>query len=108
LATIEGFGAAPGLHADFLIIRGNAQAKKGEHETAIATYESALAGTQDAPSPTREAAIYNGLGNVVGHLGQQPSSLDYYRRSLRLTEEHYGAEHPECAARWINIGIALH
>lgn len=111
LAQLENNGGAhPVLLGAGLQIRASLRAEAGDHTGAEADVMRTLdligqeADHADA-GDTRRAALST-LGIIYSATGREPQALDLRREDLVERSQSLGAQHPELAPAWYNLGVS--
>ncbi|EGD81252.1 mbre TPR repeat protein [Salpingoeca rosetta] len=82
----------------------------GEHDKAIAYYETALAVylRTEGEKGGNVAALYNNLGAAYADKGEYDRAVQLYEKALAITVEALGEKHPSTADTYNNLGNAYY
>ncbi|EGD80259.1 mbre TPR repeat protein [Salpingoeca rosetta] len=80
----------------------------GEHDRAVAYYETALPIylRTEGEKGRNVAVSYNNLGNAYADKGEYDRAIQLYEKALAITVEALGEKHPRTANTYNNLGIA--
>ncbi|MDM7914295.1 MAG: tetratricopeptide repeat protein, partial [Candidatus Eisenbacteria bacterium] len=85
---------------------GRLLGQKGDYAGAEPSVRRAVSVfREELPGTGSLAMALNGLGNVLGFLGQDREALDALRESARIMEEIWGPGHPLVAQATHNLGV---
>ncbi|EGD83660.1 hypothetical protein PTSG_12145 [Salpingoeca rosetta] len=82
----------------------------GEHNRAVAYYETALAVylRTEGEKGRNVAALYNNLGIAYKNKGEYDKAIYFYEKDLAITVETVGEKHPSTANTYGNLGLAYY
>ncbi|EGD80395.1 tetratricopeptide TPR_2 repeat protein [Salpingoeca rosetta] len=80
----------------------------GEHDRAIAYYETTLTIRlrTEGENGKNVAALYNNIGNAYDSKGEYDRAIHYYEKALAVFVETLGEKHLSTASTYSNLGIA--
>ncbi|EGD81238.1 tetratricopeptide protein [Salpingoeca rosetta] len=89
---------------------GSVLSEFGEHDKAIAYYETALAVYLRTEKEKGEnvAVSNNNLGNAYCSKGEYDRAIAFYEKDLAITVETLGEKHPSTASTYNNLGTAYY
>ncbi|EGD79669.1 mbre TPR repeat protein [Salpingoeca rosetta] len=82
----------------------------GEHDRAIAYYETALPLhlKTEGEKGKNVAALYGSLGNAYDSKGEHNKAIAFYEKALAIKVETLGEKHPSTAKTYNNLGTAYY
>jgi tetratricopeptide (TPR) repeat protein len=75
----------------------------GNYKLALSSYEKALQININLSNNKGKSASLNNIAEIYQLLGDKNKALEFYQKSIKLTEQEFGLEDPETAIRYNNI-----